>query len=74
MVWIAILALGFAIGLVVGRWWTLVLAVGFAAWIWATTEVEIPHWLLALFYGGASALAISAGVAVRARARRRARR
>jgi hypothetical protein len=68
MIWVAVLAVGFVIGLAVGRWWALAPAAGLAAWIWATTDVEIPHWLLALLYGGVAAIGISAGVTVRKRA------
>jgi hypothetical protein len=65
MVWIVILALGFVIGLVIGRWWTPVIAAAFGAWIWRTTGVEIAHWFLGLLAGGFAALGIGAGVAAR---------
>ena len=70
MICIVILAIGFVIGLAVGRWWALALAVAFAAWIWRTIGVEIPHWLLGMFFGGFAAIGIAAGVALRRRLRR----
>lgn len=70
MIWAVILALGFVIGVAVGRWWALVIAVAFGAWIWADTDVEVPHWLLATMYGGIAAIGIGAGVATRRRLKR----
>lgn len=71
MIWAAILVAGFLVGLVVGRWWSLVVAVVLAGWIWAEwDDIEVPSWLLALVYGCAAALAIAFGVWVRTRTRR----
>ena len=65
MVWLVVLALGLVIGLILGRWWALVAALAFAVWIWATTDVEVAHWFLGLAYGGAAAIGIAVGVALR---------
>lgn len=69
MIGSAAFVIGVVIGLVVGRWWALVAAIAFAAWIWRTMEVEAPSWVLALGYGGIAALGIAGGVVVRSRLR-----
>jgi hypothetical protein len=56
---------GFFLGLIVGRWWTLLAAVAFGAWIWVVSDLEVPSWFAALVYGGATAVTISLGVFVR---------
>jgi hypothetical protein len=34
MLWAVIFAAGFLIGLLVGRWWSLVVPAAFAGWTW----------------------------------------
>ena len=60
-----VLVLGFVIGVVVGTWWAMVFAVAFAIWIWATSEVEVPSWFLAIGYGSIAAAGIAVGVVTR---------
>jgi hypothetical protein len=56
-----LLAGGFVVGLLVGRWFALLAAVG----IGRTTEVELPHWFLGLGYAAVAAVGIAAGLGVR---------
>ena len=66
-----VVVLGFALGLAIGRWWTLIAAIAAWIWIWSSTGVdEVPHWFLGLLYGGAAAIGIAAGVALRSHTRR----
>ena len=66
-----VVVLGFALGLAIGRWWTLIVAIAAWIWIWSITGVdEVPHWFLGLLYGGAAAIGIAAGVALRSHTRR----
>jgi hypothetical protein len=61
---------GFLIGLVVGRWWALVLPAAFAAWILTGDTGDVPVWAVALFTAGIAALGVLVGVAVRRVTRR----
>jgi uncharacterized membrane protein YccC len=72
---LVVVAAGFVLGLVVGRWWTLFAAAGIGVWIALATGVdEVPPWFLGTAYAGLSACAIAVGVSVRKRTRpRRAR-
>jgi hypothetical protein len=66
-----VVVVGFALGLAIGRWWTLIAAIAAWMWIWSSTGVdEVPHWFLGLLYGGATAIGIAAGVALTSRTRR----
>jgi hypothetical protein len=61
-----VVTLGFALGLVIGRWWTLIAAVAVWIWIWSSTGVdEVPPWFLGLLYGGAATIGIAGGVGLR---------
>jgi hypothetical protein len=51
------------LGLVVGRWWALLVPVPFP-------EVEVPGWFLGLDYGLIGAAGVGLGVALRRLARR----
>jgi hypothetical protein len=64
---------GLALGLIVGRWWTLAAAVGIGAYVTVGTEVdEVPGWFLGAAYGALAATGITVGVALRrSRPRRR---
>jgi hypothetical protein len=53
------------LGLVLGRWWTLLAAIGAGLWVGLTEEVEVPGWFLGLAYAGLSALGITLGVFLR---------
>lgn len=63
---------GLILGLAVGRWWTLVAAVGIGTWIAVVSEVdEVPPWFLGAAYAVLAASAIAVGVVVRKRTRLR---
>jgi hypothetical protein len=53
------------LGLVVGRWWALVAAIGVAVWIIVASEVEVSRWFLGPAYGAVTAAGICAGVLLR---------
>jgi hypothetical protein len=59
------------LGLVVGRWWALLAAVGFGIWAWSASDLEVPDWFVGLVYGGAAAVGIALGLVVRRLAVRR---
>ena len=66
MIYLIVIGIGFLIGLAIGRWWALVIAVGFGIWIGVETNVdEVPHWFLGLAYGAIAALGIAAGIGAR---------
>jgi hypothetical protein len=55
-----------AVGLVIGRWWAVSVALVPALWIWQVSEVdEVPPWFLGLMYGVVSLACIAGGVAAR---------
>jgi hypothetical protein len=56
-------------GLLVGRWWALLVAPVVGAWIALVEEVEVPGWILGVAYGALAAVAIGAGVTLRRIAR-----
>ena len=61
----AVVAGGLVLGLVIGRWWALLGAVGVAVWLAVVSEVEVSRWFLAAAYGVAAAVSIAAGVLLR---------
>ena len=65
MVVAVLIGVGFAVGLVVGRWWVILACVGVGAWIGLSEELEVPGWYLSLVYAALSGLGIAAGVLVR---------
>jgi hypothetical protein len=72
VVYAALVLGGLVLGLVVGRWWTLAAAVAVGSWIAVSTEVdEVPPWFLGAVYAALPAAAITVGVLIRRRARRR---
>ena len=61
-----LIAAGFTLGLLVGRWWALTAAIGFGVWVAIVSEVvEVPGWLLGLWYGAIGCVGICTGIAVR---------
>jgi hypothetical protein len=61
---------GLILGLVVGRWWTLLAAAGIGIWVALVTGVdEVPPWFLGALYATLAAFAIAVGVVVRRRTR-----
>ncbi len=65
------LVLGFGVGLLVGRWWALAVALATGIWITLSTGVdEVPPWFLGLVYSGFAGLGIALGVLARPRLRR----
>jgi hypothetical protein len=66
MLELALVVIGFAVGLVVGRRFALLVAVAFGLWIGFATEVDaVPPWFLGLGYGVLAGAGILVGVAVR---------
>ena len=65
MIAIVFLVLGLVLGLAIGRWWALVLAIGPGLWVGIGADVDIPDWALGLLYFGITAAGIAAGVALR---------
>jgi hypothetical protein len=57
--------LGLVIGVAIGRWWSLALAVGPALWVGIGADVDVPDWVLGLLYFAITAAGIAAGVAAR---------
>jgi len=69
VIFVAVLACGFAIGLLIGRWWIVLAPVAFGVWIAATTGVdEVPPWFLGLGYAVAGVTGVFLGVVIRRRA------
>jgi uncharacterized membrane protein len=61
---------GLVVGLIVGRWWALIAAVGFGVWAWTVSELEVPDWFIGLVYGLLAAIGIALGVIARRLAKR----
>ena len=54
------------LGLVIGRWWALVGALGLALWVFlAWDDLEVSRSFLAAAYGAIAAVSIAAGVLLR---------
>lgn len=71
MTWAVIFVIGAVIGLVVGRWWALLAALGVFLWLGTSTPVESPPpWVLALMVAAFIAAGIAVGVTARAALRR----
>jgi hypothetical protein len=60
-----LIAVGFILGLVVGRWWALAAPIGFGVWVAIVSEVEVPGWFLGLWYGAIGCVGIGTGIVVR---------
>jgi hypothetical protein len=60
-----LIAAGFILGLLVGRWWTLAAAIGFGVWVAMVSEVEVPGWFLGLWYCAIGCAGIVSGIAIR---------
>ena len=60
-----LIAAGFTLGLLVGRWWALTAAVGFGVWVGIASELEVPGWFLGVWYGAIGCVGIGTGIAVR---------
>jgi hypothetical protein len=71
MVVAVLIGVGFALGLIVGRWWVILACVGVGAWIGLSEELEIPGWYLGLVYAALSGLGLAAGILVRRNLTRR---
>jgi hypothetical protein len=65
LVYAAVVVLGFVVGVVVGRWWALVAAIIFGAWIWSESTLEVSAWFIGSAYAGIAAAGIAAGVLLR---------
>jgi hypothetical protein len=73
VLYLALVGGGFVLGLVVGRWWLLVLPAGLGLWVGLTEEIEIPGWFLGAAYAALSAAGVGLGVLARRLARRQCR-
>jgi len=69
---VVLLAAGFLLGALVGRWWALLAAAALGVFIGFINETELESWFMGLLYGVPSAAGIAVGVVVRWLARRRA--
>jgi hypothetical protein len=65
VLYLALIAGGLVLGLVLGRWWTLAAAAGIGIWIGLIEEVEVPGWVLGVGYAVLAAVGISTGVLAR---------
>jgi hypothetical protein len=74
MVTLVLVAGGFVAGLVVRRWWALVLPAGLGVWIALKSELEVPGWFLGLYYGALAGVGVGLGVLVGRRLARGRRR
>ena len=61
---------GFLVGILFGRWWALLVAVGTGVWIALVEEVDLPGWVI----GGGYAVVVGAGIALGVAARKMLRR
>jgi hypothetical protein len=61
-----LIAVGFILGLLVGRWWAVTPAVGFGVWVAIASHLdEVPGWLLGIWYGAIGCMGVVTGIAVR---------
>ena len=65
MIAIVFLVLGLVIGLAIGRWWALVLAIGPALWVGVGADVDVPDWVIGALYGVITAAGIALGTLAR---------
>jgi len=65
VLYLALVAGGFALGLILGRWWTLAAAVAVGVWVGVEEDVEVPGWYLGLGYALLAGLPTVVGVLVR---------
>jgi hypothetical protein len=66
VVYLILIAVGAALGLVIGRWWTIAAAVVPGVWVATVTDVdEVPPWFLGVGYAGLFAIGAAVGVALR---------
>ena len=70
---LAIVLVGFCIGVLVGRWWALVAAIAVGVWIASTSDVdEVSPAFLGTAYAVLSAVGIGVGILIRRHAGRTA--
>ena len=73
MLYLVLVGGGFTVGLLVRRWWALVLPAGLGVWIALESELEVPGWFLGLVYGALGAAGVGLGILVGRRLTRRRR-
>ena len=59
------MAAGFALGLIVGRWWALTAAAAVGVLAAVFEEIELEGWFLGLMYAVLTAIGISLGILTR---------
>lgn len=64
MLYLVLVGGGFVAGLLVRRWWALVLPAGLGIWIGLSEEIEVPGWFLGLVYGALGAAGVGLGILV----------
>jgi hypothetical protein len=74
MLYLVLIGGSLALGLVVGRWWTLVLPIGLGVWVGLSEEVDVPGWFLGGAYATLAGLGVVLGVVVRGRLENRGER
>jgi hypothetical protein len=67
MLYLVLVGGGFFAGLVVGRWWLLVLPACLGLWVALSEEVEVRGWFLGFAYAVLSAVPVALGVLTRRR-------
>jgi hypothetical protein len=71
VIFVAVLLGGLALGLLVGRWWVVLVPATFGAWVAAVSDVdEVSPWFLGLAYAAFGVVGALVGVFVRRRAGR----
>ena len=60
-----LVAAGFALGLIVGRWWALTAAAAVGVLAAIFEEIELEGWFLGLMYALLTAIGISLGILTR---------
>ena len=65
MLYAALLGGGFLLGLIVGRWWALVAAVGVGVALGVMSELELPAVFVGFVSGVIAAIGVCAGVITR---------
>jgi hypothetical protein len=71
VLYLALTAAGFALGLALGRWWALGAGAAVGVWAGVVEDVEVAGWYVGLGYGLLVAVGTAAGVLLRRRSAER---